>query len=373
MKKLEEQSGTILVVRIGRLGDFLVSLPALAVLRKNNPGKTITLLTGLSSSAKVAQIAAHYSAGENLPWIQFCMPALVDKAVIAHAPGTWRGWSVLRRRLGPAKRFDAIYILNYYGEGWKGRTAKRVWLRTLGLRGPIHDLSTVEVAARPDSLSWQMWTPLQIVSQRSKATEPDETPPWRLKPPADTGKWPSQVRQMREQARPIVILAASATHDHKRWPEECFEKLIKRLIEELHVLILLVGSSTDRLIANKLNLPKEAESVFNLCGETNLAELAAVISESDLFVGNDGGTAHLAAALGLPCVTIMSGVHPPGVWDPAACGGAAVRLAHLDCVGCRAEFSCPRGDNRCVREITVQQVFTHCHTALQAKTNSHDS
>lgn len=364
-------SGSILVMRIGRMGDFLVSLPALALLRCRYPTHKIFLLTGISTNSRVAKMAAGYAGGDTLPWVQFCIPELVDETITACMISSLRGWWRLRRQCSQMPRFDAIYVLNYFGEGGRGRLLKRLWLRTLGVRGRIFDSSHLEQRTRPAGVSHQVWTPYQTVAQNpvtSNLQEPNDLL-WKLRPRLPAFSWRRRLGLDGVPAAdtPLVAMVASATHDHKRWQKESFAELGRRLSKDKGAMIVLVGSSGDRETADMVCVDANAARIVNLCGETDLASLAALFAECDLFVGNDGGSAHLAAAVGLPCVTIMSGVHQPGVWDPAVRGGGAVRLDQLDCIGCGSEFFCPRGDSRCVREITVEQVFEQCCAALQTK------
>jgi ADP-heptose:LPS heptosyltransferase len=64
---------------------------------------------------------------------------------------------------------------------------------------------------------------------------------------------------------------------------------------------------------------------------------------------------HLAAVIGTPSITIMSGVFRDQIWDPF--GEKSIVLRHpIECSNCLNEFSCPRGTSECVSKISVDQV-----------------
>jgi ADP-heptose:LPS heptosyltransferase len=164
-------------------------------------------------------------------------------------------------------------------------------------------------------------------------------------------------------AGPIVAIFPSGTHEHKRWPINRFSEVANALIASGAKLIF-VGAEPDRLIAEDVMALMPRAYCTNLCGKTDLDELAAILRHCQFFVGNDGGVAHLAAAVGVPTCTIMSGVHLPGVWDPSVVDGVAVRAKGLPCLGCGSEFACPHRHRRCILDISSAEVIRECMRLL---------
>jgi ADP-heptose:LPS heptosyltransferase len=102
--------------------------------------------------------------------------------------------------------------------------------------------------------------------------------------------------------RPLVFLLPDAGMEVKRWPEECWGSLGQAL-RERHGADIVVPVGSD---------PDQAERVFRLVGERAcvwqrgaLRELAAALSFADIAVGADTGPARIAAALGVPTVTLF--------------------------------------------------------------------
>ena len=103
---------------------------------------------------------------------------------------------------------------------------------------------------------------------------------------------------------------------------------------------------------------REDGQVANLAGKTSLRELAAICSRASLFVGNDSGPAHLAAAVGAPIV-VLSGADDPKETSPLSNSKRLIYLDHLECISC-VKNRCPlRGDEtmRCMDDITVDMVM----------------
>ena len=102
----------------------------------------------------------------------------------------------------------------------------------------------------------------------------------------------------------------------KRWPVRHFIALATKLQQEFDSLLLL-GSTADtaccRELAEALSLP-----CLNLAGKTTLLQTVALLQHASLFVGNDSGLGHLAAAAGIPSLTLFGPGDPPRYhpWNP---------------------------------------------------------
>ncbi len=96
-----------------------------------------------------------------------------------------------------------------------------------------------------------------------------------------------------------------------------FGMLIDQLVEAEEVHVILIGTPDEsELGASILESVANAPSVWSLIGRVALDDLAALIARCSLFVGNDSGPKHIAAALGIPTVGIHSGVVDAREWGP---------------------------------------------------------
>ena len=114
----------------------------------------------------------------------------------------------------------------------------------------------------------------------------------------------------------IAILPGSANNPLKRWPASCWRELIYFLIEKLpNSEILILGSTKDLKLGKLICEGFNPKRVLNLCGKTNLLQLAENLSASSHVFGNDSGGIHLANAIGCE-VTVLFGPTDPHVTAP---------------------------------------------------------
>jgi O-antigen biosynthesis protein len=151
----------------------------------------------------------------------------------------------------------------------------------------------------------------------------------------------------------------------RQWPVERFAGLIDLLSENKKFNIAVLGGSDDsELIARLLSRSECGADVINLAGQLNLAEIPSLLSRSVLFVGNNSGPHHIAAALGIPTVGIHSGVVDATEWGPMGPRAIAVRR-RMSCSPCFLEkpSDCQRG-MACLTGISIADVFRVCQRLL---------
>ncbi len=160
--------------------------------------------------------------------------------------------------------------------------------------------------------------------------------------------------------RPYAVIAPGTSAPIKRWPIERLGALAGKLIEHLGVDVVIAGADNDRADADTLAAQLPGDRVTNLAGRIPLAELPDLLISACLFVGYDSGPAHLAASLGVPTVCIFSGVSDVIVWQPL---GPAVTIVNgqTGCSPCKLTYAadCPNGV-ACVEVISVDSVFQAC-------------
>jgi lipopolysaccharide heptosyltransferase II len=131
---------------------------------------------------------------------------------------------------------------------------------------------------------------------------------------------------------PLVIMHPGGgcnpaqTDTRKRWPAERFALLGSYLARRHQARLLLVGSEQDRPLAQAIAGMIVAPAV-NWAGYLSLGELGALGEVADLYVGNDTGPTHIAAAVGCPTLAIF-GPSDPAVSGPYAVKGRVITLWH---------------------------------------------
>jgi lipopolysaccharide heptosyltransferase I len=151
---------------------------------------------------------------------------------------------------------------------------------------------------------------------------------------------------------PRLVLNLGARWPTKRWPVEHFAEVARRAAERAGAGLVVVGAPEDRPLADRLIEVLAQQHVLDLCGRTTLPQLAAVAAGADLFLSNDTGPLHLAAAAGACVLGIYTCTRPErtGPYGPNA---AFVRSA-VWCAG-SCQRSCPRLE--CMHELTVERVW----------------
>jgi heptosyltransferase-2 len=138
----------------------------------------------------------------------------------------------------------------------------------------------------------------------------------------------------------------------KRWLPERYAALCNRLGESFGARILIFGGPSEEALGRQISgmITKDA---FNLCGKTNLREAMALIAQCDLFVTNDSGLMHVAAAFDIPQIAIIGSTNHVAT-GPSNPSGHTVRVP-MECSPC-LKPDCPT-DHRCMTEITVDMVY----------------
>lgn len=161
-------------------------------------------------------------------------------------------------------------------------------------------------------------------------------------------------------SRPLVGLNPGAYFGSaKRWLTERYAALADRLIENEGVEVLIFGSPGEAGIAEQI-CSRMRHGARVLTGQTDLPTLMALISRCRLFITNDSGPMHLAAALDTPQIALF------GSTDETATGPfsrqATVIHKHVECSPCLLR-ECPI-DLRCFRRIEVDEVYQTARALL---------
>ena len=138
----------------------------------------------------------------------------------------------------------------------------------------------------------------------------------------------------------------------KRWFSSRYAQLLDRLIEHHGVEVAIFGSPNEVPIAQSIRSFMRHRPII-LSGKTQLSELIAMIACCNLFITNDSGPMHLAAALRVPTLAIF------GPTDEVATGPvsptAVVLKKEVECSPCLLR-ECPI-DHRCMTRMTVDEVY----------------
>lgn len=155
-----------------------------------------------------------------------------------------------------------------------------------------------------------------------------------------------------------AVLHPGATYFTKRWPSQQFARLAQEIRKRHQLEPVFVAGKEDATFGRDL-------SGFETRRGMPLGELKSLLQGAQLFVGNDSGPAHIAAAFGVPCVVIF-GSSDSSSWRPWR---TAHRLAETawDCKPCPGDRCYAFDEPRCILSVdlatvvrAVAEVLTEC-------------
>jgi len=312
----------LLILHPGALGDIILSLPALAVLRERLGTVRITLAADVDFAGAVASgYADRVLSLSRLPLYRLHSPDPVP-------PEDERFW----------RSFDRIL-------SWTGSRDERFTAKLAQMHSCI-----LAADWRPGPNEQRHVSRLFLDSLHSWFPVPQATPipEIRVDPAVDPhgGEWLQEQGWSGE--KPLIAIHPGAGHAAKRWGLRRFEEL-GRLLRGQATLVVLEGPA-------ERGLGKDLAAAFGtdawLARHLPLRLLAAVLRRCRLFVGNDSGIAHLAAGLGLPGV-VLFGPTLPLNWAPLGRRTSVLRN-NLGCLACEHE---PAAPHTCLNNISVEMVL----------------
>lgn len=151
----------------------------------------------------------------------------------------------------------------------------------------------------------------------------------------------------------FVALQLGASAEQRRWPVESFAALGDRLWEEARLCPVLLGNKAERHLAERYAQLTRAP-FLDLCGGTDLEDLAAALCSMRMLITNDTGTMHMAAGLGLPVLALFLATAQPFDTGPYAEGNCSVE-PDMGCHPCAFGARCPH-DYACRHALSPELI-----------------
>lgn len=276
----------ILVIRGGAIGDFILTLPAIRLLRENFPDAQIEIL-GYEHIVALAHGRFYADAIRSIEY------------------GAMAGFFIPNSTLAPdlAEYFAGFQqVVSYLFDPDKFFEGN---LRRAGVK---HYLPAYVKIDDSQHAAKQLAQPLEKLAlfledhaARIYPTEADQA---------------AARSFLGHDARPVVAIHPGSGSPRKNWPVENWSALGMWLAKhESHPRLLLIGGEADAAPLATLTAAWREADVL-VARDLPLPELAAVLAECRLFLGHDSGISHLAAAVDTPCV-LLFGPTDPAIWAPA--------------------------------------------------------
>lgn len=149
----------------------------------------------------------------------------------------------------------------------------------------------------------------------------------------------------------IGINPGAAYGTAKRWFSERYAELCRRLDQQFKCKFIIFGSAGEKSLGESV-CGQIGENVVNICGRTTLREAFALIDKCRLFITNDSGLMHAAAALNVPQIAIFGSTNHITT-SPSSDKSHIIRVP-TSCSPC-LKPDCPT-DHRCMKAVSVDMV-----------------
>lgn len=334
----------VVVLQTSFLGDSLLTLPLLRRLKESLPGARVSVLT-LPKNGDVFR---------NNPWVDEVI--LDDKRGVHSGPlGAWKISAELKSRgfdlaVIPHRSFRSALVARLAGiprrVGFAASAGNFLLTDAVPFAWLTHDLERNLALARPLGGESK-----PLIGEARYVVPPPPSPALAARLAA-AGIAPG--------AR-LAGVHPGAAWATKRWLPERFAELCRRLKAD-GLVPVLIGGPGDAALGEEL---ARASGAADLVGKTDLEELKSLMGRLSLFVTNDSGPMHLAAAAGVPVVAIFGATTRELGFFPYGAGHRVVEAA-LSCRPCglHGAKSCPEGHFLCMRLLSVDQVHQACREAL---------
>lgn len=349
-----EQPADVLVLRLDRLGDLVMSLPALQDLREALPAARIRLAVGrwndeIARSAPVDEVLS-WSA----PWAGRASEGSETFAALA---GKARALAAAPPDLAIDLQGDVRASLLM----WLTRARRRVGYANTGGRYLLTDVVPLD-----ETVSW-------VEQNRSAVARALGRAPGAARPDpigADDRAFARRLLETLalEGRRPLVGVHPSGGRAIKQWPVQRWSELSARLQREFGATVLVTGSAADAPLAAALvrGLPDRA---IDLTGKLGVRETLAVLERLDLFLSPDTGPMHMACAVGTPSLSVFGPSDPARYFSGSGPRHAVVR-AELWCSPCnlirRPPAECAGAPvPECLDRVAVEDVYREAARLLR--------
>ncbi|MEM2174186.1 MAG: glycosyltransferase family 9 protein [Candidatus Micrarchaeia archaeon] len=351
----KERRKRILIFTSGTIGHFVQRIPAIKKIREIYPDARILMLCTDSSIKKVS---IRYA--DEPEWLSF-VDNLVDERLFikGYKLLTKDSLKLARKKI---KEFDPdmAFILDDSGAGFINKLKKMIYLWLIGLRCKVYGIKIAfdfnikflrNIYFRLGMIKNMMWGSLNAVYELKGIDR--NFPGYSIN--IDMDKVRDEIKNINDENMVIIFCGGPIV---KRWDAEKYSELIKRLKMQYNFLnFYLVGGKTEDDLVSSSAVYNLSSSLTrqNFCGQLNLIETSFIIKKAKLFIGNDGGLAHISSALGVKTIVIENAQNYPGHWWDNSPNTIIVRKK-VDCEYCNAYPFCPTNTYKCIKDITVDEV-----------------
>ena len=279
--------GQVLFIRGGAVGDFVLTMPAMQLVRDTLPDNEIEVLgyPDLTELAIVTGLADRQRS-------------IIDpKLASFYAPGA----ELDREWCDYFAKFDLVVSCLYDPDGFFADSLTKAGVKTL-----------VNLPFRPDESEASPHASLQIAGPLAQIALFLDDPKIEL-------DYPEANAMKRSTEGPLVAVHPGSGHSGRNWGYESWAAVLKLLAESHPEIeyVITSGVAETGIIDDFLTILEKQELTFTHFDSLPLTEVAAVYQQSDYYLGQHSGIAHLAVSTGTPGL-LLFGEANPEVWGPAS-------------------------------------------------------
>ncbi len=331
----------ILLIRTDRIGDVILTTPAISLLHKNYPHAGIFFLTReytsplLKHHPYIDEIISydpygkHHGLRGHLKLAEELKRKHIDLAILFH-PVSYLALSIflayIPHRVGSGYRWYSFLLNHPVYEH-----------RKYGLRHELeYNLSLLKNYVRdiplPDEINFQFTN--------------DECM-WHIQQ--------TELQKFHIGSRYIIIHPGSGG-SAPNLPSEMFARILAHLIEKTDMDIILAGDSSEKNLVDSISPGYSNEKVIKVVGKWNLEQYMSVIAGSRFFISNSTGPLHIARAFEIPLLAFYCPAVPcsPERWGPYNRLDSVIKAPVNPCNTCNMD-KCPYGN--CLQNITWEMIL----------------
>lgn len=333
----------ILIIQTAFIGDVVLALPLLQVLRRKLPNAEIDFML----IPKTAELLKNHPD--------------VNEVIVFDKKNKDRGLSGIFKlaKKVALKRYDVVFILQRHFRSALIPFLAKIKIRVGFNKSAFKFLYTHIVKYEKIH---EIERNLSLLKPFGIETSRKELP--NLYPSDDEKLYVDQL--LSGVNSKIISIAPGSVWETKRWLKEKFAELAKLLSDDGFV-IALVGGVEDFKLCEEIKTMSDAKNVINFCGKLSLLQTAELIRRSVLLVSNDSAPMHISVAMRTPVVAIFGSTVPEFGFYPYGEKDRVVQVENLYCRPCgtHGRKKCPEGHFKCMKLIDSERVYLEVKSLIQ--------
>ncbi len=337
---MKHQFQRILVIQTAFIGDVILTLPLIQVLKRSYPKATIDVIATPGAS----DVFAHHPA--------------VRRVIQYDKHGGDKGFSGFRRLRNAVEssgyglaviphRSIRSGLLAYKAGipmriGFDRSAGKRFLTHTVPYRREMHEIERNLLLLKP--------LEIETNDRELPSLYPSEKEKERID---------ELVAGQRSRKKRILIAVAPGTvWNTKRWMKERFAVVCCRLRDSGHS-VFLVGGEADRTLCEEIATLGGGKGIVNTAGKLSLLESAELIRRAGVILSNDSAPMHIGVAVRTPVVAVFGATVPAFGFSPYGRNDVVVETPGLPCRPCSIHGGrkCPVGSFDCMMRIHADHVI----------------